>query len=87
MAQRISRAKRMIKASGMRFEMPPEGERADRPRACQSGTRRAEARRPQPGPLAPHQFLIVVGFLLLYGLLQNRGSARLSSWFMIGWED
>jgi len=33
MAQRISRAKRMIKASGMRFELPPEGERADRLRA------------------------------------------------------
>jgi RNA polymerase sigma factor (sigma-70 family) len=30
MAQRISRAKRMIKASGMPFELPPEGERADR---------------------------------------------------------
>jgi RNA polymerase sigma factor (sigma-70 family) len=33
MAQRISRAKRMIKASGMRFELPPAGERADRLRA------------------------------------------------------
>jgi len=33
MAQRISRAKRTIKASGMRFELPPEGEREDRLRA------------------------------------------------------
>jgi RNA polymerase sigma factor (sigma-70 family) len=33
MGQRISRAKRMIKASGMRFELPPEGELADRLRA------------------------------------------------------
>jgi len=33
MAQRISRAKRMIKASGMRFELPPEGDRAERLRA------------------------------------------------------
>jgi RNA polymerase sigma factor (sigma-70 family) len=30
MAQRISRAKRMIKASGMRFEQPPESERTER---------------------------------------------------------
>jgi RNA polymerase sigma factor (sigma-70 family) len=30
MAQRISRAKRTIKASGMRFELPPEGERNQR---------------------------------------------------------
>ena len=30
MAQRISRAKERIKASGMRFELPPEAERADR---------------------------------------------------------
>jgi predicted RNA polymerase sigma factor len=33
MAQRISRAKQSIKASGIRFGMPPEAERADRLRA------------------------------------------------------
>ena len=30
MAQRISRAKQSIKATGLRFDLPPEGERADR---------------------------------------------------------
>jgi hypothetical protein len=30
---------------------------------------------------------VKVSSLLLGGLLQNRGAARLSSWFMIGWED
>jgi RNA polymerase sigma factor (sigma-70 family) len=30
MAQRISRAKRSIRAAGLRFDLPPDGERADR---------------------------------------------------------
>ncbi len=48
MAQRISRAKRSIKASGIPFRMPPEPERADRLHAAPPASPNSATSRPVP---------------------------------------